>query len=410
MCQCYHGVLWITDNTVRPLFSLSQSWVAVLALAFSAFIFNTTEFVPVGMLTDIGKSFDMPVEQVGLMLTIYAWFVALSSLPLLLIFNKVERRRLLTWVFVIFIVSHLISGIATNFTILMIGRLGVATAHAIFWSITAALTVRIAPDGKRSLALGLLATGTSVAMVLGIPLGRIVGNMLGWRVTFIAIGIMAAIALALLLKSLPTLPSQNSGSFKSLPTLLRRPALLSMYLLIALIVTANFTAYSYIEPFIEQVGKLSVETTTNVLLLFGAAGILGSFLFGKLNERFPEGFLLGILGTLSVCLLLLLPALQSTTVLYGIAIVWGVTFIGYTLAIQYKVMAIAPDARDIAMSMFSGIYNIGIGAGALIGSQISIHAGMQHIGLIGGIIGIIATLWCVFAFIKMPELRHLKKL
>jgi DHA1 family L-arabinose/isopropyl-beta-D-thiogalactopyranoside export protein-like MFS transporter len=382
--------------------SRRTAWLRVVTLAVAAFIFNTTEFVPVGLLSDIAQSFGMETAQVGIMLTIYAWVVALMSLPFMLLTSMVERRRLLIGIFVLFIASHVLSFLAWNFTVLVISRIGIAFAHAIFWSITASLAIRMAPAGKKAQALSLIATGTALAMVLGLPLGRIVGQYFGWRTTFFAIGVVAAVTLVCLMKLLPKLPSEHSGSLSSVPQLFRRPALVSIYVLTAVVVTAHYTAYSYIEPFVQSVAGLSANFATVLLLVLGGAGILGSILFGKLGNRYASPLISGAIALLVLCLVLLLPASTSNANLTVLSMFWGVAIMVIGLGMQVKVLALAPDATDVAMSLFSGIFNIGIGAGALLGNQVSLHLSMASIGWVGAVPAVASLIWSVLIFRRWP--------
>ena len=388
----------MTTNTV----SRRVAWLRVVTLAIAAFIFNTTEFVPVGLLSDIAESFQMETAQVGIMLTIYAWVVALMSLPFMLLTSQMERRKLLIGLFTLFIGSHVLSFMAWNFTVLVISRIGIAFAHAVFWSITASLAIRLAPAGKRAQALSLIATGTALAMVLGLPIGRIVGQYFGWRTTFFAIGMGALVTLVCLIKLLPALPSEHSGSLKSLPLLMRRPALLGIYLLTVIVVTAHYTAYSYIEPFVQVVAGFSANFATVLLLILGGAGIIGSVLFGKLGNRHASALVSCAIGLLLACLLLLMPAAGSESHLALLSLFWGVAIMIIGLGMQVKVLALAPDATDVAMSLFSGIFNLGIGAGALVGNQVILHVSMSAIGYLGAIPALVALIWSVLIFRKWP--------
>ncbi|EEN2681330.1 sugar transporter [Salmonella enterica] len=387
--------------TINPV-SRKVAWLRVVTLAIAAFIFNTTEFVPVGLLSDIAESFHMQTAQVGIMLTIYAWVVAVMSLPFMLLTSQMERRKLLICLFVLFIASHVLSFLAWNFTVLVISRIGIAFAHAIFWSITASLAIRLAPAGKRAQALSLIATGTALAMVLGLPIGRVVGQYFGWRTTFFAIGMGALITLLCLIKLLPKLPSEHSGSLKSLPLLFRRPALMSLYVLTVVVVTAHYTAYSYIEPFVQNVAGLSANFATVLLLILGGAGIIGSLVFGKLGNRHASSLVSIAIALLVICLLLLLPAANSEAHLAILSIFWGIAIMVIGLGMQVKVLALAPDATDVAMALFSGIFNIGIGAGALVGNPVSLHWSMSAIGYIGAIPACAALVWAVLIFRKWP--------
>ena len=381
-----------------------HSWWGVVALALCAFIFNTTEFVPVALLGSIGESLAMPPTDVGLILTIYAWSVALVSLPLTILTRHVERRKLLSWVLLLFVVCHIISGVAWNFTVLVIGRLGIACAHAIFWSISVSLVVRLAPPDKKGRALGLLATGTSLAMVAGIPIGRMIGESLGWRMTFQVIAVAAVIVLILLRFILPTLASEQAGSLRSLPVLLKNPTLMCLYLVTLLVVTAHFTAYTYIEPFIQHVNHASGSRITFILTLFGAAGIPAAICFNRLYPDQPERFMRGAVLSIAACLLILFPCSLSIVTMSVHAFVWGGAIICFGLGMQAWVLRLAPVATDLAVSIFSGLYNVAIGAGALFGNHIAKDYGIPWIGTFGGMVAGLGAAACWLAF----RARHAK--
>lgn len=369
------------------------SFLRVFTLAFAAFIVNTSEFIPIALLSDIAESFQMHAADTGIMITVYAWVVFLLSLPLMLLTARVERKRLLIALFLLFALSHILSVIAWNFWILLISRVLIAFTHAIFWSITASLVIRVAPKDKKKQALGLLALGSSLAMILGLPLGRMIGQALDWRTTFGVIAVIAFIVLILFWRILPHLPSKNAGSVKSLPILFKRPKLIGVYWLLVLIVSGHFTAYSYIEPFMLNIGAVSPQSTTFILLVFGLAGVAASFLFGKLYGNAPNCFILGAIAIILLSQISLLPLSASQLALFALVFVWGIGITAISIALQMRVLELAPDATDVATAIFSGTYNLGIGAGALLGGLAINHLGLAQIGFAGGGLVFAAVIW-----------------
>lgn len=311
------------------------SFLRVFSLAFAAFIVNTTEFIPIALLSDIASSFQMEPSSAGIMMTVYAWVVFLLSLPLMLLTANMEKK-------------------------------------------------------------------TAVADVI---YGRMIGQALGWRATFGIIGIIALIVLMMIWRLLPYLPSKNAGSIKSLPLLFKRPMLIGIYLLVALIVSGHFTAYSYIEPFMIKISSVSVENTTFILLVFGLAGVVASFLFGRLYGKAPNKFILSGIAIIMCSQLCLLFLSDSTVAMFMVAFVWGIGITGMSIALQMKVLELAPDATDVATAIFSGTYNLGIGGGALLGSIAIQQLGLANIGFAGGSIAFVAMVWFVFVSLKYRQLR-----
>lgn len=380
-------------------------WLPLIGLTFAVFVFNTSEFMPIGLLTDIATDLNISEARAGLLISVYAWVVAIMSLPLMIMVSKMELKRLLLSIIALFVVSHVASAFAEGYYTLMLSRIGVACSHAIFWSIAPPLAVRTVPDGKRALGLSTIATGSSVAMVVGLPLGRVVGLYVGWRMTFLSIAIISALIFIFIAVVFPKLQSRGKFAFKQLPALLHNRVLVGVFIMSVLFATAHYTGYSYIEPFLGKVASMSPDVVTLVLIVFGASGMLGSISFSKYYMANRRRFMLVMTLGPAVCLLLLQVAAASLLSVVAVCIMWGAMATAFNIAFQDNTIRFAPEnATSIGMSIFSGIFNLGIGSGAYVGGLVVSHLSIDYIGYAGGIIGLIATLYLVVRY--FPNMRR----
>ena len=380
-------------------------WLPLIGLTFAVFVFNTSEFMPIGLLTDIATDLNISEARAGLLISVYAWVVAIMSLPLMIMVSKMELKRLLLSIIALFVVSHVASAFAEGYYTLMFSRIGVACSHAIFWSIAPPLAVRTVPDGKRALGLSTIATGSSVAMVVGLPLGRVVGLYVGWRMTFLSIAIISALIFIFIAVVFPKLQSRGKFAFKQLPDLLHNRVLVGVFIMSVLFATAHYTGYSYIEPFLGKVASMSPDVVTLVLIVFGASGMLGSIAFSKYYMANRRRFMFVMTIGPALCLLLLQVAAASLLSVVVVCIMWGAMATAFNIAFQDNTIRFAPEnATSIGMSIFSGIFNLGIGSGAYVGGLVVSHLSIDYIGYAGGIIGLIATLYLVVRY--FPNMRR----
>lgn len=381
-----------------------EALAAVGGLTCAAFIFNSSEFMPIGLLTDIASSFSISEATCGIMISVYAWAVMLLSLPLMLAACRVPPRRLILGVVALFGTGQLCSSVAPTFALLVGARLIVACAHAVFWSVATPFAVRVAGEPHGPAAIGTVAAGSCVAMVFGMPLGRMVGLAVGWRMTFALMATLAALVMALLARAFPKLEAGEAFSLSQLPSLARNRALVGIYLLTALVATGYYTGYSYIEPFLGQVVGMGSSLVTLALMAFGAAGLLGSQLFSRLYERRRGLFLSLTVAGIPVALLLMLPLSGSAACMFVVCLLWGVSSTAFNVACQAEVIrTTSQEAGAVAMSIFSGIFNLGIGCGSFIGGHVVDALGVGLVGVAGGAIALAGLAWCVVGL--LPQLR-----
>lgn len=362
-----------------------KNWIRLIGLTLAAFVFNTSEFIPIALLSDIQTDFGITEAKAGMLISIYAWMVMILSLPLMIMTSKVELRRLMLWLIGLFAVFQIASFLSTGYYMLMASRIGVASTHAIFWSIVSVIAVLIVPQKYSSIALSTVVTGSSLAMILGLPIGRIIGLQIGWRMTFLSIGILAILTFLYLVFTLPKLPAKDKFSIKELPALLKNRILINVYLFTLMVATSFFISYSYIEPFLGQVTQMSNQWITYTLIIYGAAGFIGSVAFSLFYTKNRFSFMNWTLAGCATALLLLLPASAYIPATICLCIVWGITQTAYNVSMQSEIISVSPAGTTaVSMSIFSGIFNLGIGSGALIGGYVCDQISISYIGLFAG--------------------------
>lgn len=382
-----------------------KEMLPLVGMTISAFIFNTSEFMPIGLLTDIAGSFSISESKAGMLITVYSWIVMLLSLPLILLVSNIDFRKLFMGTIALFGICQIMSVLASSYGVLMASRIGVACTHAIFWSIASPVAIRLVNEEHRSFALSMVVTGTSIATIAGLPLGRLVGQYMGWRVTFLIVGIIAFAVLVYMAFVFPKIASGEQFHVKDLPALLKNPVLICLYVQTILFVLGYYTVYSYIEPFMQQVAKLQNNVITIVLLIFGATGLLGSYLFSKLYDRHRFAFIGTVMATLLVWLLLLLPASKSLATMVILCAFWGITAMAFNVTTQSEVIrSVDEKGAAVATAIYSGLFNLGIGGGSWIGGIVCDKGAISYIGFVGAVFAVISVLF--FAFVLLRKLRQ----
>ena len=375
-----------------------REWLPLIGMTISAFLVNTSEFMPIGLLTDISKDFNITAAQAGVMITAYSWTVTLLSLPLMLVACKIKPKKLLLGTLTVFAVCQVLSVISIGFPFLVASRIGVACAHSIFWSIASPFAVRVVSKDHQAKALSAIVTGTAFAMVLGMPLGRMIGLQIGWRMTFLCVGVISMIVIAYLLFVFPKIENSESFSVSQLPELFKNSKLMIIYMITFLFATGYYTAYSYVEPFLQKVAGFPSNLVTITLMLFGIAGLLGSYLFSKFYEDHHFVFVQTVLFGFVSALAILYPASINMYTIILVCAIWGIASMAFQVCFQAEIIGcVSTAASSVAMAIFSAIFNLGIGSGTGLGGMVYTNISLKYVGFVGAMIVLIAA---VIGFVK----------
>ncbi|MGW1723624.1 MFS transporter [Streptomyces sp. NPDC002306] len=371
----------------------------VAALMLAAFTFNTTENLPVGLLSLMAADLRVPLAAVGALVTGYGLTVAAVSLPLAHVTRSVPRRHVLTALLGLLALAGWATALDTvSYGLLLAARLVTALAQALFWAVMGPVAVGLFPPERRGRIIGLLSVGGSLATVLGVPAGTWLGGHVGWRAPFAVLGALASVCLVVIAVLLPTSRPQDShAAYGAAPDRRRFAVVLATT---ALSVTGAFTGFTYITVFLTDVTGFAADSVGAVLLAFGAAGLAGVSVTGPLLDRFPRATPAVSVAAQAVALLGL-SAARGEVAVVALVMLLGASVGPVFVATQSESLRVAPGRTESALAANSAAFNVGVAAGALLGGALLPVVGARGAFLVGGLLTVAAL--AVPAWPKSPS-------
>lgn len=353
----------------------ARTWASLVLLAFAAFAYNTSESFPVGLLPQISDDLGASEPAVGRLLTLYAVVVAVTVMPLVALLSGTSRKRLTVVTVGTLAASNAAMALAPTYETLLGARLISATTHGIFWSIVAPTAAMLVARGREGFATAIAFTGSSLAMVAGTPITTALGVAFGWRTSSSILASVAAVACIGLLLTLPPLEVDRGGAAPDLrrtlqlvTSTLRNRALLALCALTILVVTAYFATYTYVSLILDRFAGVRDSGLAVVLLVYGAAGLVGVWLVGRASDRAPRTAALVCMGALGASLLGIgVFASWAPWAVVVCVVALGAAFAATPVFLQTAVLRVAPEASDVASSLYVVAFQIGIASGSLSG-------------------------------------------
>jgi len=376
-------------------------------LVAGVFIFNMSEFTPTGLMTSICDDLAVSESDIGLIISVYAWLVAILAIPLMTLLKDMEYRRLLLISIFLFAVFHVMTGVSDSYEMLFASRMGVAVSHAIFWSSVVAIAVKVVSDEHRSIAIGSVSVGTAIALIMGMPIGRAIGLAVGWRMTFIVLALLAFLLIVLVLAVFPRVENPGTFTVSRFPEIFANKVLLGVYLLLLVFMMGFYEFYSYLEPFLKQVAGVSDGAVSTAMALFGIAGITAGACFARFYDRHRYIYLAVPCILAASSFYLIGNPCGSEPGVFVLSFVIGFCMTSFTSALQSVNIGNAPgDGSTMATAMFSATFNVGIAIGTMIGGFVIDSSGISMIGNAGGSILLLAFILAVLAVVPAALKRE----
>ena len=354
----------------------SAAW-PLLALAVGAFGIGTTEFGPMGMLPTIAEGVGVSIPAAGLLVSAYAVGVMVGAPIMTLLLARWPHRKALIALMAIFTLGNLLSAAAPGYPSLMAARVVTSLNHGAFFGLGSLVAASLVPREKQASAVAAMFLGLTIANVGGVPAAAWLGQLLGWRESFVATAALGALAMLSLWLALPPGERGRAPDLRAEVRVLTRPTVLMALIGNVLGASAMFTLYTYINPLLQALTHASPGFVTAMLVLIGVGFTIGNVVGGRFADRSVDGALIVFLSTL-VVVMLAFPWLAATRI--GAAaglLVWGTAAFAVVPPLQMRVMRSAVGAPGLASSVNIGAFNLGNAIGAAVGGAV-LQAGLGY--------------------------------
>lgn len=357
----------------------------VYVLALGTFLMGTTEFVVAGLLPELARDFEVSVAHAGLTITVFAVGMIVGAPSMAIATLRIPRRLTLVLALMVFAVGHVVVALSTDFGVVLAARLLTAFATGAFWAIAAVVAVDVVDPGSRSGALGIVLGGGMLANVLGVPLGALAGQLIGWRGPFWGLAVLAAIAAAVVARAVPA--DAPGRAIPSIRAELRAFRSLRLWLVLAtcaMVTGGVLSVYSFIAPLLTERAGLPATAVPLALAAFGVAALIGSVVGGRLGNTRPYATAIGCaIATVVFMILLALISELPTPVLIVFTLL-GLTGLSANPILVGLAVRFGGAAPTLASAMSTSIFNAGTAAGtAIAGATLGTPLGAQGPVVVG---------------------------
>lgn len=346
------------------------NWRGIAALGVSVFALVMAEFLPAAVLTPMAADLKVSMGAAGQAVTATAVVGAFAAILTPVVTRRIDRRLVALGLLGFLCLSNLLTSLAQDLPTLLAGRVFLGVGLGGFWSMVAAIAMRLTPMSVLGKAMAFVFTGVTLATVSAAPLGAYIGDLWGWRAAFGLAGGVGLVACAAILLTLPALPANASASLAGLAEVARRPAISTALISVLLIISGHFAAFTYIRPVLETVTRLDAPAIAVLLLGFGCAGFLGNIVGGLLAQRDPRLAVAAGTAVMALAMIAIVRFAQSP-VLAGVALAaWGAAFATLPVGFQAWVATAAPDRAELAGGLLTADFQVAIASGAVLGGVV----------------------------------------